>query len=136
MKKTLMAMLAGVAIGAMVPYLSDHATAQDSSAKNTYEYLDLFGEIFERVRGTYVEEVDEQELIESAIEGMLASLDPHSAYLPPENFQDMREQTKGEFGGLGIEVTMENGFVKVVAPIDEHARGRGRAGGRRLRHPH
>ena len=119
MRKIMMAMMTGVAIGAMVPYLSLQATAQDTSAKTTYEYLDLFGEIFERVRGSYVEEIDEQKLIEAAIEGMLTSLDPHSAYLPPENFQDMREQTKGEFGGLGIEVTMENGFVKVVAPIDD-----------------
>ena len=71
------------------------------------------------MRGSYVEEVDEQQLIEAAIDGMLASLDPHSGYLPPQNFEDMREQTKGEFGGLGIEVTMENGFVKVVAPIDD-----------------
>lgn len=119
MRKTITAMLAGVAIGAMVPMLVGTSTAQDNSARNTYEYLDLFGEIFERVRTSYVEDVDEQKLIEAAIDGMLASLDPHSAYLPPQNFQDMREQTKGEFGGLGIEVTMENGFVKVVAPIDE-----------------
>ena len=119
MRKTLMAMMTGVAIGAMVPMMVTTSTAQDNSAKNTYEYLDLFGDIFERVRSSYVEEVDEQELIEAAIDGMLASLDPHSAYLPPQNFQDMREQTRGEFGGLGIEVTMENGFVKVVAPIDD-----------------
>ena len=111
--------MAGVALGAMLPVLVTQSTAQDESARTTYEYLDLFGEIFERVRTGYVEPVDEQKLIQSAIDGMLASLDPHSAYLPPENFQDMREQTKGEFGGLGIEVTMENGFVKVVAPIDE-----------------
>lgn len=119
MRKTIVAMMAGVALGAMVPIMVTTVTAQDNSAKKTYEYLDLFGDIFERVRSSYVEEVDEQELIEAAIEGMLASLDPHSSYLPPQNFQDMREQTKGEFGGLGIEVTMENGFVKVVAPIDE-----------------
>jgi carboxyl-terminal processing protease len=85
---------------------------------NVYEQLDLFGDIFERVRSTYVEEVDETELIESAIDGMLASLDPHSSYLPPEDFDDMQVQTKGEFGGLGIEVTQEDGFVKVVAPIE------------------
>ena len=119
MRKTITALLAGAAIGAMVPGLVTQVTAQDNSARNTYEYLDLFGEIFERVRGSYVEDVDEQKLIEAAIDGMLSSLDPHSAYLPPTNFQDMREQTKGEFGGLGIEVTMENGFVKVVAPIDD-----------------
>ncbi|MEM7670977.1 MAG: S41 family peptidase, partial [Pseudomonadota bacterium] len=119
MRKTLMALTAGVAIGALVPYVIQPVIAQENSARNTYEYLDLFGDIFERVRVAYVEEVDEQKLIEAAINGMLASLDPHSAYLPPSNFEDMREQTKGEFGGLGIEVTMENGFVKVVAPIDD-----------------
>jgi len=118
MRKTLTAMLAGVAFGAMVPMLVTTSTAQDNS-RNTYEYLDLFGDIFERVRSSYVEEVDEQELIEAAIDGMLASLDPHSAYLPPRNFKDMQQQTRGEFGGLGIEVTMEDGYVKVVAPIDD-----------------
>ena len=119
MRKTITAMMTGVALGAMIPLLVSTSTAQDNKARTTYEYLDLFGEIFERVRGSYVEEVDEQKLIEAAINGMLSSLDPHSSYLPPQNFQDMREQTKGEFGGLGIEVTMENGFVKVVAPIDD-----------------
>ena len=119
MRKTIFALMTGAALGAMVPMIVTSSTAKESSAKTTYEYLDLFGEIFDRVRSNYVEKVDEKKLIESAIDGMLASLDPHSAYLPPRNFQDMREQTKGEFGGLGIEVTMENGFVKVVAPIDE-----------------
>jgi len=118
-RKTVMALLAGVALGAMVPMVVAPIAAQENTARNTYEYLDLFGDIFERVRVAYVEDVDEQKLIEAAINGMLASLDPHSAYLPPDNFQDMREQTKGEFGGLGIEVTMENGFVKVVSPIDD-----------------
>ncbi|MGR3717387.1 MAG: S41 family peptidase, partial [Thermohalobaculum sp.] len=119
MRKTVMALLAGVALGVMAPQIVATTTAQENTPRNTYEYLDLFGDIFERVRVAYVEEVDEQKLIEAAIDGMLSSLDPHSAYLPPKNFQDMREQTKGEFGGLGIEVTMENGFVKVVAPIDD-----------------
>jgi carboxyl-terminal processing protease len=114
-----MALLVGTAIGATMPYLVPATYAQESSARNTYEYLDLFGNIFERVRGAYVEEVDEQKLIEAAIDGMLASLDPHSSYLPPQNYEDMREQTRGEFGGLGIEVTMENNFVKVVTPIDD-----------------
>ena len=118
-RMTVMALLAGVALGAAVPQLITATSAQENTPRNTYEYLDLFGDIFERVRVAYVEPVDEQKLIEAAINGMLASLDPHSAYLPPENFEEMREQTKGEFGGLGIEVTMENGFVKVVAPIDE-----------------
>ncbi|HSF93921.1 MAG TPA: S41 family peptidase [Thermohalobaculum sp.] len=119
MRKTVMTLLAGAALGVMAPHVISLAPAQENTPLKTYEYLDLFGDIFERVRVAYVEEVDEQKLIESAINGMLASLDPHSAYLPPENFQEMREQTKGEFGGLGIEVTMENGFVKVVAPIDD-----------------
>lgn len=118
-RKTLLAMMTGVAIGALVPTLVTTTAAQDNSARTTYEYLDLFGEIFERVRSNYVETVDEKALIEAAIDGMLTSLDPHSGYLPPKNFEDMREQTRGEFGGLGIEVTMENGFVKVVAPIDD-----------------
>ncbi|MEM6439028.1 MAG: S41 family peptidase [Pseudomonadota bacterium] len=94
-------------------------SAQENDARTTYEYLDLFGDIFERVRSAYVEEVNERELIENAINGMLTSLDPHSSYLAPDAFDDMRVQTRGEFGGLGIEVTMENGFVKVVSPIDE-----------------
>jgi carboxyl-terminal processing protease len=121
MRKTVIALLAGVALGAALPQvvLTTKAQEQQDTARTTYEYLDLFGDIFERVRVAYVEEVDEKKLIESAINGMLSSLDPHSAYLPPESYEDMREQTKGEFGGLGIEVTMENGFVKVVAPIDE-----------------
>ena len=119
MRKTVMALLAGVALGAMAPQLLTPIAAQENTSRNTYEYLDLFGDIFERIRVAYVEPVDEQKLIEAAINGMLTSLDPHSAYLPPDNFQDMREQTKGEFGGLGIEVTMENGFVKVVSPIDD-----------------
>ena len=118
MRKTVMAMMAGVAIGAMVPMMVTSVTAQDNSAKNTYEYLDLFGDIFERIRGQYVEEVDEKDLIEAAINGMLTSLDPHSSYLSPDDAAAMRVQTRGEFGGLGIEVTQEEGFVKVVSPID------------------
>lgn len=93
-------------------------TAQENRSE-TYRQLKLFGDVFERVRADYVEEVTDQELIESAIQGMLTSLDPHSSYLNADSFRDMRVQTKGEFGGLGIEVTMENGFVKVVSPIDD-----------------
>ena len=84
-----------------------------------YRQLNLFGDILERIRADYVEEVDDPELIEAAITGMLRSLDPHSSYMPPRAYRDMREQIKGEFGGLGIEVTMENGLVKVVSPIDD-----------------
>lgn len=119
MKYTIFAALGGAAMGVLAAtQLSGPASAQQNE-RSTYEYLDLFGDIFERVRSQYVEEVDEAELIESAINGMLTSLDPHSSYLAPKNFEDMRVQTKGEFGGLGIEVTMEDGFVKVVAPIDD-----------------
>jgi carboxyl-terminal processing protease len=84
-----------------------------------YRQLDLFGDVLERVRSDYVEKPDDTQLIESAINGMLNALDPHSAYLSPKNFRDMQVQTRGEFGGLGIEVTMESGVVKVVAPIDD-----------------
>lgn len=86
---------------------------------SVYEQLDLFGDIFERIRAQYVEDVDAGDLIEAAINGMLTSLDPHSSYLSPEDAVEMREQTRGEFGGLGIEVTQEEGFVKVVTPIDD-----------------
>lgn len=88
-------------------------------SSRTYEFLNLFGDVFERARTDYVEEVDDGELIENAINGMLSSLDPHSSYLNEKSFKDMQIQTKGEFGGLGIEVTMDNGLVKVVSPIDE-----------------
>lgn len=86
---------------------------------NVYQQLNMFGEVYERVRREYVEEVSDKELIEAAIEGMLQSLDPHSSFMNSETFNDMQVQTKGEFGGLGIEVSMEDGFVKVVSPIDD-----------------
>ena len=85
----------------------------------TYRQLNLFGDVFERVRAEYVDEVTDQKLIEAAINGMLTSLDPHSSFLNAKSFKDMRVQTKGEFGGIGIEVTMENGLIKVVSPIDD-----------------
>ena len=90
-------------------------------AKNseTYRQLTLFGDVFQRVREAYVEDVTDKDLIKSAINGMLANLDPHSSFMGDEDFQDMQVQTKGAFGGLGIEVTMEEGFVKVVSPIDD-----------------
>lgn len=86
---------------------------------DTYRQLNLFGDVFERVRAQYVDPVEDKKLVETAINGMLSSLDPHSSYLDADGFKDMQIQTKGEFGGLGIEVTMENGFVKVVSPIDD-----------------
>lgn len=89
------------------------------SSDDTYRQLNLFGDVFERVRAQYVEPVEDKKLIETAINGMLTSLDAHSSYMNEEEFSDMQVQTKGEFGGLGIEVTMENGFVKVVSPIDD-----------------
>ena len=91
----------------------------DPDANDTYKQLNLFGEVFERVRANYVDPVTDKELIEHALNGMLSNLDPHSSYLTEKDFSDMQVQTKGEFGGLGIEVTMENGFVKVVSPIDD-----------------
>ena len=96
--------------------LNSAAYAND---QNTYRQLNLFGDVFERVRADYVEPTDDSKLVESAINGMLTSLDPHSSYMTPKTFRDMQVQTRGEFGGLGIEVTMENGFVKVVTPIDD-----------------
>jgi carboxyl-terminal processing protease len=97
------------------------ARSQSASAANSeiYRQLDLFGEVLERVRSDYVEKPDDPKLIEAAINGMLMALDPHSAYLNPKHFRDMQVQTRGEFGGLGIEVTMENGVVKVVSPIED-----------------
>ena len=93
--------------------------SQSSSNEETYRQLTLFGDVFQRVREDYVEEMSEEDLISNAIKGMLTSLDPHSNYLPSEAFDKMKVRTKGEFGGLGIEITMEDGLVKVVSPIDE-----------------
>ena len=87
--------------------------------KDTYEYLDLFGQVFDRVRSTYVDEVSDEELIEKAIDGMLTGLDPHSGYMNEEIWDEMQMDTKGKFGGLGIEITMEEGFVKVISPIED-----------------
>src|SRR6516162_5106491 len=94
-------------------------SAAGAAASGTYRTLNLFGDVFERVRADYVEKPDDSKLVESAINGMLAGLDPHSSYMNPHSFRDMQIQTRGEFGGLGIEVTMEDGLIKVVAPIDD-----------------
>src|SRR5215472_14488893 len=94
-------------------------SAARAAVSDTYRELNLFGDVFERVRADYVEKPDDGKLVESAINGMLAGLDPHSSYMDPKSFRDMQIQTRGEFGGLGIEVTMEEGLVKVVAPIDD-----------------
>jgi len=120
MKRFVMAGLAGTVAGIIATtQIAGPLLAQEAENKaGVYEQLDLFGDIFERIRAQYVEEVGPEELIEAAIDGMLTSLDPHSSYLSPDDAEQMRVQTRGEFGGLGIEVTQEDGFVKVVSPID------------------
>ncbi len=118
--------IGGFAIGTIVSALTVFAlqpgnlnSVAEAADSDTYRQLNLFGDVFERVRADYVEPTDDAKLVESAINGMLTSLDPHSSYMNPKSFRDMQVQTRGEFGGLGIEVTMENGVVKVVTPIDE-----------------
>src|SRR6476660_2946838 len=112
---------AGVAVtlAATQPRIAFIGASAKAAAADTYRQLNLFGDVFERVRADYVEKPDDSKLIESAINGMLSGLDPHSSYMEPKAFRDMQVQTRGEFGGLGIEVTMEDGLIKVVAPIDE-----------------
>lgn len=112
------AMGAGAATVASQPHLLTGTSAIAASAE-TYRQLGLFGDVFEKVRTDYVEAPEDAALVEAAINGMLASLDPHSSYLDPKSYRDMQVQTRGEFGGLGIEVTMENGLVKVITPIDD-----------------
>jgi carboxyl-terminal processing protease len=118
-------MLLGALAGAAVTVIAIQPPAMLTGAfakaapPDTYRQLNLFGDIFERVRSHYVEKPDDSKLVEAAINGMLNGLDPHSSYMDPKSFRDMQVQTRGEFGGLGIEVTMEDGLVKVVAPIDD-----------------
>ena len=102
-----------------ISYFSPLILNVEAKNSETYRQLTLFGDVFQRVREAYVEDVTDKDLIKSAINGMLANLDPHSSFMGDEDFQDMQVQTKGAFGGLGIEVTMEDGFVKVVSPIDD-----------------
>jgi carboxyl-terminal processing protease len=111
-------MMAGIAGITTVMNVTNGNSATSPNAE-LYKQLDLFGDVFERVRSDYVEKPDDTLLIENAINGMLSALDPHSSYLSPKSFKDMQVQTRGEFGGLGIEVTMENGVIKVVSPIDD-----------------
>ncbi|MFZ1896470.1 MAG: S41 family peptidase [Rhodoplanes sp.] len=124
MRKTSL-MLLGALAGAAVTVIAIQPPAMLTGAfaktapPDTYRQLNLFGDIFERVRSHYVEKPDDSKLVEAAINGMLNGLDPHSSYMDPKSFRDMQVQTRGEFGGLGIEVTMEDGLVKVVAPIDD-----------------
>jgi carboxyl-terminal processing protease len=121
MRKFVVAALCGtVASAVLTTQVAGPLIAQEQGRDaSVYEQLDLFGDIFERIREQYVEEVKTEDLIEAAINGMLTSLDPHSGYLPADDFDDMQVQTRGEFGGLGIEVTQEDGFVKVVSPMDD-----------------
>src|SRR5947207_5735585 len=125
MRKTSLVLI-GAAAGAALTLLaiqpripSIGSIAKAAGSADTYRNLNLFGDVFERVRADYVEKPDDAKLVESAINGMLAGLDPHSSYMDGKSFRDMQIQTRGEFGGLGIEVTMEEGLIKVVAPIDE-----------------
>jgi carboxyl-terminal processing protease len=108
------AFAAGVVVGPLVA-----AWAQEGGRAETYRLLNLFGDVFERMRAEYVEPVNDRDAIENAIQGMLSSLDPHSSYLNQRSFRDMQTQTRGEFGGLGIEVTQDGGYIKVISPIDE-----------------
>jgi carboxyl-terminal processing protease len=117
MRKTVTSVFAAGLVGLVVILAAGGAPQAESS--DTFRQLKLFGDVFERVRAEYVEEVTDEVLIESAINGMLTTLDPHSGYLDAKKYRDMQVQTKGEFGGLGIEVTMEDGLVKVVSPIDD-----------------
>ena len=120
MNKVLMAAVGGVVAGALIVTQFAGPLVAETSSKDTsvYQQLDLFGDVFERIRAQYVEEVDSKKLIEAAVNGMLTSLDPHSSYMSAEDYAAMQVETKGEFGGLGIEVTQEDGYVKVVSPID------------------
>src|SRR3569623_1065200 len=124
MRKTSLILLsaaAGAAATLLVtqPRASLMGTSARAAAADTYRQLNLFGDVFDRVRSDYVEKPDDTKLIESAISGMLSGLDPHSSYMDAKSFRDMQVQPRGEFGGLGIEVTMEDGLVKVVSPIDD-----------------
>jgi carboxyl-terminal processing protease len=122
------AVLAGMATGPATSLMARHvwlgfgintALAQDGRRADTYRLLTLFGDVFERVRLDYVDPVSDENLIGNAIEGMLAGLDPHSGYMDPEEFREMQVQTTGEFGGLGMEVTLKDGMMKVISPIDD-----------------
>ena len=124
MRKTSLIVLGAAAGAAMTllvtqPRLMLMGASAKAAASDTYRQLNLFGDVFERVRADYVEKPNDAKLVETAINGMLAGLDPHSSYMDAKSFRDMQVQTRGEFGGLGIEVTMQDGLIKVVAPIDD-----------------
>jgi len=124
---------AGLTLLVTQPHTALVGSVAKAASSDTYRQLNLFGDVFERVRADYVEKPDDSKLVESAINGMLAGLDPHSSYMDPKSFRDMQVQTRGEFGGLGIEVTMEDGLVKVVADRRD-AGGQGRRHGQRHHH--
>src|ERR1700678_697297 len=124
MRKTSVILLSAATGAALTLFVTQpRSMMMGSSARaatsDTYRQLNLFGDVFERVRSDYVEKPDDSKLVESAISGMLSGLDPHSSYMDAKSFRDMQVQTRGEFGGLGIEVTMEDGLIKVVSPIDD-----------------
>ncbi|MCC6002455.1 MAG: S41 family peptidase [Pararhodobacter sp.] len=121
MRKLFLAAVAGIMGGVLIStQLAGPLIAQEADRnRSVYEQLDLFGDVFERIRGQYVTEVDTGDLIRAAINGMLSSLDPHSSFLAPDDFEDLRVQTRGAFGGLGIEISQQDGFVRVIAPIDD-----------------
>src|SRR2546423_32575 len=124
MRKTSLNLLSAAAGAALTliaihPRLVFDGSGAKAAASDTYRQLSLLGDVFERVRTNYVERTDDSKLIESAINGMLAGLDPHSSYMDAKSLQDMQSEVNGTFGGLGMEVTIEDGLVKVVAPIDE-----------------
>ncbi|HEX3700520.1 MAG TPA: S41 family peptidase [Phenylobacterium sp.] len=120
MKKYLLIGVSAFVLGAgSMAYVSSHALASAEPKAKTYRMLGLFGDVLDTVEHQYVTEVDDTKLIQAGIDGMLTSLDPHSGYLNPEDFQEMRDQTRGEYGGLGLEVTSEDGVVKVITPMDE-----------------
>src|SRR3954465_112609 len=124
MRKTSLILL-GAAAGVALTLITTQSrivfdgSSAKAAAADTYRQLSLFGDVFGRVRSDYVEKPDDAKLVESAINGMLAGLDPHSSYMDAKSFRDMQVQTRGEFGGLGIEVTMEDGLIKGAPPIDE-----------------
>ena len=117
MKKLHNHLMIRILLTSLIILFSSNLSSEEE--KDVYKYLNLFGEAFEKIKNNYVEDVSSKDLIESAIEGMLGSLDPHSTFLNNEELNELKIQTKGEFGGLGIEVTLENGFVKVISPIDD-----------------
>ena len=124
MMRKVLPLLLGAVLGACLVTLATKmpvfpAGTAHAAASDTYRNLNLFGDVFEKIRSDYVEKPDEQKLVEAAINGMLGSLDPHSSYMDAKSFRDMQVQTRGEFGGLGIEVTQEDGLIKVITPIDD-----------------